>query len=355
MGEAAKEGSEAVEERSEAVKKAADGKTATDERYSLAELLASDSSVRSLLIATISQDVIRAIEERSARRKASSMTWFSICAAIIVAISGFLVNELLSIRAEKAVEAATGKSLLGLTFSTDVAALNFETLNLNQRPGFSQDEAETLINKISLLYSTHVDGPNVSPDLRENGLTKLRFAVENLANNFAAANRVDLVSELERAAPDIAGRSNVFPSLLVQALGTQLIGEAGAPGAWQNSDGTHIDLYKRYKEMANRARQTGFPELYIAFELVVRFMGDNPEAEIRELADDIEDLNDLDREAFISVFSSGASSGFAIEQTVNSQRVAQRFNEFLSAFGDANPVLEFIRDSLESEAKVRNL
>lgn len=315
----------------------------TDETHNLADVIADNQTIYEMLIAAVSQKVIQLLEQQQAQRRMAFIATLSVIAAATVAIGGFLVNELLSVRVKSAVDIAIGKSLSDARYLSEVAALNFRTLSLQQATGYTDDEAEEFINKISALHRVYVESSDLTPASQQDNREELRFSVETLAELFAGADRLDLATRLERVAPEIAASSDTFTQTMVQALGWQLIGEAGGAQAWRNADGGYSDKYKRYKNYAQRALETGYPELFLTFELITQHMEGRPEEEIRQLAADIGSLNAADKTQFVKIFGAGVAQEYTNIRNAASERVAEVFRGFLAKFSNAETVLDALR------------
>ena len=126
-------------------------------------------------------------------------------------------------------------------------------------------------------------------------------------------------------------------------------GEAGSPAVWLDDDGAPTELYRRYKRYAQRARETGYPELFYVFELVVRYMEGRPDKEIRELAADAGSLEGPDRANFLAVMAAIATQGYTAVPDSASQRVEDYTKKFLADYGDADPLLDGLRGGLGIE------
>lgn len=318
-----------------------------------------------MLIAAVSREVMIWLEDSRSRRRATLLASGSIAVAVLLAIGGFLINQLLAGQVEAAVDEAIEDNLASVTFQSRVAALNFRALRLDQAEGFSQNDADDLIQSVESLYDSGIDDgdiddeadDNTDPEVRFQNILDLTFAVETIADSFAQADRDDLISRIVDAAPNVAERSTTMTQLIVQMLGRNLIGTAGGTDAWVDATGAERELYTDYKEYAERARQTGFPELYLVFELITRHMEGRPHEEMIQLVADVADLNEVDREGFERLMRSLVDGSFIRSPTAASRRTQARVREFLEEYGDTSAVLGFILatvadDEAEIEAAV---
>ena len=268
---------------------------------------------------------------------------------VFLAIASFLANELLLLRAREAVDRAIQDNVERATFLSEVAALNFRALSLDQRDGFSENEAVELIDTLASLNAAYLNAPGIPPATQQEYREKLTFAVETTARNFGAAGRGDLVAQVQKIVPVMAERSTVFTEIIVQDLGRELVGAPGGADTWRDLTGSLTGTYERYKSHAQRARETGFPELYLVFELVMGHMADRPDQEIRELAADISSLNDADTSMFVQLMQAHATEEFTKSPDAASKRIADRFRGFLQAHGDAHPILQVINVAIRDE------
>lgn len=295
-----------------------------------------------MLTAAISRDVMTWLDDRRARRRSTLLASGSIAVAVLLAIGGFLINQLLLGQVRTAVNAAIQDKLASVTFQSRVAALNFRALRLDQADGFTQDDANDLVLSVASLYESSIDDTDLPEETRLQNILDLTFAVETIANSFAQADRDDLISEITDAAPEVTGRSVTMTQLIVQMMGRNLIGTAGGTDSWVDDTGAEQELYREYKEYAERARRTGFPELYLVFELITRHMAGRPDAEMRELIADITDLNEVDREGFERLMRTLVEGSFIRSPTAASRRIQARTRAFLEDYGTASPFLGFV-------------
>ena len=318
-----------------------------------------------MLIAAVAREVMVWLEESRARRRAALLASGSIAVAVLLAIGSFLINQLLLGQVQTAVDGAIEDNLASVTFQSRVAALNFRALRLDQAESFSQEDADDLIQSVESLYESGVgsiddntdgntDG-NTDLDVRLENILNLTFAVETIADSFAQADRDDLISRITDVAPDVTERSTVMTQLIVQVQGRNLIGTAGGADVGVDAAGAERELYAEYKEYAERARQTGFPELYLVFELITRHMEGRPDEEMRQLIADVADLNEVDREGFERLMRSLVDGSFIRSPTAASRRIQARTREFLEDYEAVSPILGFILTTVaDAEAEVQD-
>ena len=300
------------------------------------KLVSENPQVYSMLIAAVSREVMVWLEDTRSRRLTALLASGSIVVAVLLAIGGFLINQLLQglvdTAVDDAIEANQEANRASDIFQSRVAALNFRALRLDEAEGFSQEDADDLVQSVESLYESGIGNTddNVDRDVRLRNIADLTFAVETIANSFAQADRDDLISQITDVAPDVTERSAVMTQLIVQVRGRNLIGIAGGANAW--TTGTDRELYTEYRDYAERARQTGFPELYLVFELITRHMQGRPNAEVRELVADVADLNEVDQNAFEQLMRSLVDGSFVRSPTAASRRIQARTREFLEDY-----------------------
>ena len=305
-----------------------------------------------LLRAAVLSDVMKWLEEDRARRRTASLTVASITTVALVAIAGVIVNELLVFNVERTVNQVISENLSSVTFQSRVAALNFRAVALDQADGFSVAEANVIVQSIESLYETGIgdiedDNNRIPSDVRSQNIADLMFAVETAVESFAAADRNDLVAQIRNVAPAVSERSSVMTQIMVHMTGRNLIGLAGGADSWRDRAGIEQGIYQEYEQYAARARETGFPELFLVFELIIRHMEGRPDEEIRQLAAEVVDLNEVDRDAFITVMTSLVQGAFIDAPTAASERVMARTREFLETYRDSSSILESILLSVD--------
>jgi len=132
----------------------------------------------------------------------------------------------------------------------------------------------------------------------------------------------------------------------VQYYGRDLIAAPAGAAAWTESDGARVETYKTYRTYALRAERQGYPEQYIAFELLTRHLAGHPRTEIEQLAHRVDDLNEDDHAAFKNLMVSLATQTYKFEPDSETLLVAQRVRAFLSEYADASEMLKAILASL---------
>ncbi len=233
------------------------------------------------------------------------------------------VSEEVKRATEKIVEPAVNKAVDEVQFDASLAALNFRALSLDLAEGFAANEANSIIQQIKSLHSRMPD-----PESGE----KLLFAVETALESFASANRVDLVNRLEEAAPDVFQMSGAAVPVMVQTQGFNLLSAPGAPSVWMEENGILRQAYSSYQQYANSARIGNYPELYFAYEMLIRHLERRPEKEVEELISAVDDLSGEDSESFIQILNRLATGTITRRQDVATKTVSTRTHAFLCKY-----------------------
>lgn len=159
-----------------------------------------------------------------------------------------------------------------------------------------------------------------------------------LVSNFASADRNDLVFRLAELAPEISDDSDIVTQTLIQSLGRELIGAPGGADTWSSPDGINYPMYQQYKLFANRANATGYPELYLAFEMILRDMSGEDKSVIVDLIHTAEDLEGTDRANFESLMYDLSYGRFTIDPDAESARISQKVKEFIDKYSDETDI-----------------
>ena len=300
--------------------------------------LLDNPQVFGLFLDSVDKRISENIRQRTRDNRNSVLAALAIVATVLMGISGFFFGEIVQIFEERSETAAlrvvqeetsrVNQKVEELKFDTQVSALNFEVLSLDLADEFSPSEADSIITRIRSLNG-------LSPAVQSR--KKLAFAVETAVKNFAAANRIDYVEQLEAATPQLLLQSDVALQAMIQVLGHRLISDAGAPRSWLDDDGSMKETYQRYRSYADRATNAGFPELYLVYELLLRYLEKRPEEELENLVVDTDHLNDLDSKAFVRLMSSLATS--REDGLPGSERLAARTSKFLCDFRERGELL----------------
>ena len=223
-------------------------------------------------------------------------------------------------------------------FDTRVANLNFRVLRIDTAEGFSNEDAEAIIVEIKSLHSQQ-------PDIESRN--KLRFAIETAATSFVRANRPDFVYRLEELEPAIFQTNGSILQLMVQVLGNRLLADVDTPQSWKRVEGRMKKTYENYQKYADRAKINGYPEIYLAYEMLLRFVEEEGQDEIiLKLIDDLSTLNDQDAENFdgLMMVLLNEDSDFP-----GGKRIANQVKDFLCRFKEQSPLLFNVFNAAELE------
>jgi hypothetical protein len=310
------------------------------EKPSLDDLARDDQQTFPLIVSAVTGEVIRVLDQRKVQKRGIYLTGLSISAAIVISLSGFLINELLTLRVNNRVQEALDGTFLSWRFESTIAALNLEGQRISQADGFTDDEARSFINKVRSVYLTTVVDEKLSRDLREANAGKLLTSVGQHALAFASARRTDLVAELEAAVPLVAEKSMDFTQTMVQVLGRSALAQPGAPTSWTDGTKQEINDFERFRMYAQRAKNRRYPELFLAYELVVRDLEGRRPEEIKNMIDDIAALNEVDLGNFQQIMITNATTGFTTNPNPGDLRVGAAFRSFLKKYRSHSPIIE---------------
>lgn len=317
----------------------------------LGRLIESNPQVYALLRETVARDVAQSLAARKSREQTVFLGLVSVVIVGVIAIGGFLVNELLGVRVAAAIEKERGRGLDQAVYMAEVAELSYQANLLKAEGGYDDEEATIIIERIRSLYARGVEGRADDPVEQLANQMRLVYSVETAITAFFGARRGDLVDATAAAAPGIVKTSQKILQIMVQYRGRELLGLPGAPGTWFDREGTPIAEYERFDEFAERALAGNYPELYIVFELLIRHLEKRPQSELRELCDDADSLNERDKRAFVLLMVALANGNFTIAPNANSGRIVTRTKAFLRDYGSYSQVLKVVCEQVAIEPK----
>ena len=281
-----------------------------------------------------------ALENLREARRRQWLRLVSISSALVIVVSsiaGFLINELLDFRVRDRVEETIDLELADTRFSMEIARVNLSSTELNTKlngDGVAKEDFERMRNELKSVVQTYLRDPHVRPKTQQERERHVVPVLASLIDVSASAGADQYVDEFYNLAPEILKNSDSVTQTMVQHAGRKLIGNAGAPGTWRNDNGESTDEYRLYKTFAGRARATGYPELFLAFELVVRHMERVPRAEIEDLINDAKTLNETDKQQFIYLMKAHSGGEFAQMRSASVVRIINRFLAFLNEYKD---------------------
>ena len=284
----------------------------------------------------------KALENLREHRRRQWLIMIGISSTLVLVVSsilGFLVNELLNIRVRTHVEATIDQALQDTRFKVELAHLTLSSTNLTARlagKGVAAEELTRIQAELDVILQTYIRELELESRTRlerEQDIVPIIAEMIDISATIGADQYVDAFYGL---APEILESSNSVTQTMVQHTGRALIGDAGAPSTWFGSDRQPSDEYKLYKTLADRAKSSGYPELFLAFEMVVRDMEGVSEIEMRELIDDAMTLNEVDRRQFEHLMTAHAGGMYSAEPDASVFRVAARFSAFLEKYEELN-------------------
>lgn len=287
---------------------------------------------------SITASAIDKFEERHRNNRTLYITLAAAIASFVLAVGGFAVDAFIGLRVDQKVATAKSELETKYEFPSKVAALNTEIFLMDQNDGLNSRDLDRLIQSARRLYIQAASSKAV-----ENGLTLeeiddnrrfITFSIETLIENSVAAGLGERARQIEEFAPEVAETSNSILQSLVQSYGRDLLADPAAPGSWLREDGDLRQIYKRYKALALRAKDNGYPELYLFFELLLRHVEQRPEEEMQTLLDRIEVLNQTDRNFFMQLMTRLANGEYKREPDNESRHVAGIVRDFLEKYKD---------------------
>lgn len=199
-------------------------------------------------------------------RRRGMLTFFGLSSAvaiILVALGGFLVNEVLDVRVNERVRGAIHEELSDANFKIDLIVLRADYEDAFERMesegAVLEESLERAFEEAERLVETYILDPDLSAEeTRERERTVLPD-LEKIIEVSASVDRRDLVNDFHNLSPKLLEKSDLIVQTLVQHYGRQLIGRAGAPRVWYDRIGTRVRVraateeYQRYSELAKRA------------------------------------------------------------------------------------------------------
>jgi hypothetical protein len=302
--------------------------------------VAENSQIYAMLVETVAANVNRRSDERWSRFQTTFVSIISILAAVAAVAGGFLINELIQVRIDKgissAVERYVGLEFGEFEFFARTSSLDGRVAAINASEGFSNSEARSAISDFEYLYTKFASqkalDDGLDPSEHASNRSRLTQPFDILVKNFASADRHDLVFELAEIAPEVSDKSDTVTQLVVQGLGRKLIGTPGGAATWQTEGESNYDLFQNYRRYAQKAEATGFPELFLLFEMILRDMEGRSPPEIIALIERVDDLNAVDRGNFIDVLQDLHDETFINVPNSESTQISNQVKAFLRKY-----------------------
>ena len=273
---------------------------------------------------------------------------------LLIAIGGFLSNEVLDARVSKHIESIIYNELENSNYRMELAFLRLKADRLsNAERGISDETLEEMVDITRLVLNKFIKNTELPVAITQERTQDIRPTLAIFINLSAQIDRGDYVNKFHDLAPDIVKGSDEVTQTLVQHTGRRLIGESGAPKVWFNEDGKPTNEYQRYRTFSERARNTGFPEVFLAFELVMRHMQEKPRKELIGLIADAETLNDRDMQHFIDLMLAHATGDFTTSPDAASERVINHYRGFLEKYqNDSELIAQILQLSDDSLSRL---
>ena len=319
-----------------------------------------EASPQSLHSIGIQLASLKAADILREERRRGMLTFFGLSSAaaiILVALGGFLVNEVLDVRVNERVRGTIHEELSDVNFKIDLFVFRAEYEDafehMESDGVVSGERLERAFEEAERLVETYILDPDLSAEETRGREQAILHDLEKLIDISASVDRKDLINDFHNLSPKLLEKSDLIIQTLVQHYGRQLIGRAGAPRVWYDRIRTRVatEEYQRYSELAERARDTGYPEVFLAFELVIRYIEERPRDEITSLIDDAETLNEEDKLNFIRLMLAHASGAFvaSAEPGAANVRVVRHYVEFIDAYQDYSELIAKIDEMLSQE------
>lgn len=312
--------------------------TRTLDENEVAQLRATlDSEVLYVALSrSITAAAVDKFEERHRNNRTLYMTLAAAAASFVLAVGGFAVNAFIGLRVDQRIEAE--REVLGAAFgfSTKVAALNTEVFTMDQNEGLNAQEADRLIETTQQLYQNFASSDAVNNGLSVEEISENRrlmtFSVERLINNTIAAGLGERARRIVEFAPEVAETNTSVLQSLIQSYGRDLLEDVAAPRSWLEEDGAQRRNYERYRALALRAKDSGYPELYLLFELLIRHVEAREDSEMQALVDRIETLNDTDRRFFMELIVDLGNGKYKRTPDNETRHVARIVRDFIENY-----------------------
>ena len=227
----------------------------------------------------------------------------------------------------------------------ELARLTLSVTDLRQRLSFgsvAKEDLDQIKEELTSFLNTYIFVPQDSGTSLHDRERRISSTIAELIDIAASTGSDQYVEEFYSLAPEIVSNNDSVTQTMTQHTGRRLIGDPGAPEAWRSTDDKPTAEYSNFKRFSERALDTGYPELYLAFHLVARHMEGAPHSEIEALIDDAKTLNDIDKKHFVRLMVAHSTGRYANAHNASVGRVASRFSRFLEEFSDSLDWIESV-------------
>ncbi len=283
-----------------------------------------ESHVFELLMSAVDERVGTRVQERWEHSRAWILGTLAVIIAAVTVVGGILVNHRVDKIVNESVARVVAEEYGAALFDNRVASLNAQALRLDLSDSFNRAEAYEIIATIGELYTDAKD---------EVQRYKLEFAFKAACDSFVSAAQPDMLLQLERAAPLVAESDAYYVVWIVSTLGDTLLADAAAPSSWTDTSGAMRDTYDTYHRYVDMIAEFGFPEHFLVYEMLLRYVEGKPDAEIKNLIDDADGLDDIDGDGFVALMEAQATGELILDSDTASERAVRRVAAFLCKFG----------------------
>lgn len=302
-----------------------------------------------MLMDSLAHRVSQRLDQNLATRRTAYIAAIGISLTVLLALGGYIGNLVLEIQVEKQIserfEAALEKQISAIEFLPRLSALRIDLALIDQAVQVSAQQVDQALQEFKDLYITYANAQDdVDAKTRRQAQSNERLLAPSfdlLVKNLAAIDDAEAMARLVGIAPALAENSDTVTQTLTQYFGRNLIGAAGGADTWQ-PNGTNRAIYENYRTYADRARDTGFPEQFLAFEPTVWIMEKREDDDILELVADIDTLNEADLRAYKGLLGALVTEQFTRSPNASSGRIKKRSREFVERFRDRSVVLESV-------------
>lgn len=293
---------------------------------------ASDLIVDRAVLATLAQ-----IETRDRHRRNFVVALATAVFVIVLPLSAWLITEYTQIRIAEAVsdERRTNNSYFLARF--DVFELSGKAAAIESQPGFSEADANELIELVRRVKDVHLveKSPLTTQERDEIGQT-FSAALASAGVSFGRADRNDLLLALREIAPDTFDGSPRLQQVAGIAIGQEILAEEGGLSF---VDGT---MMKLFEGAAERASRVGVPEIGIVYGSIIAALTDAPAARVCDIVRNIDGRN-VDAGHVQSLVEQLVTGSFTQDRSsAKTQRIVDRSREALTTIRDCHPTMERI-------------
>ena len=242
---------------------------------------------------------------------------------------------------EKSANEAVNRAIGEIREQVEVASLSLELTELinsiHQGVVFSAQEKNTAIRLLerSAKLPTFIE--------RDSFL----FQLERLLEALAAAGIGPDINRLEELYRNQISKSDGIVSTLAQHYSREILSTPDAPDDWNSViNSANFDRQQTYIRLA---KSRGYPEFYIFFQMLVKFLqSDENDDVVQKIIDEIKDLNENGLSNFLNLVQRFAMNKISVEPTAETTRISERTIAFLEKHQDAREEFRLILNMVKS-------